>query len=317
MRTQEMREITFQIDPVPPYRLDLTVWVLKRRPDNAWDRWDGRVFARVLVPRDRPVEVQVRQQGSVDQPTLEMRLAGRGLTPEAAAFARDTVATMLGAHVDLSGFARLAQRDAVLGALVARLRGTKPTRFPGVYEGLVNAVCCQQITLTSGLRLLGRLVAACGPRLDDRPDAPQAFPGPGDVLTVGPEGLATMGFSRQKARALLELSARLHEGSLSLDGLDQMGDETVRERLLAIRGIGRWSAEYVMLRALGRLHVFPGDDVGARNNLRRWLGHDEALDYAGVRRALAVWSDYAGLLYFYLLLQRLEEMGYFDGTHAT
>jgi DNA-3-methyladenine glycosylase II len=56
---------------------------------------------------------------------------------------------------------------------------------------------------------------------------------------------------------------------------------------------------------LGRLHVFPGDDVGARNNLLRWLGLTGALDYDGVRRVLTPWTPYAGLIYFHLLLDRV------------
>jgi hypothetical protein len=76
------------------------------------------------------------------------------------------------------------------------------------------------------------------------------------------------------------------------------------------RGVGRWTAEYVLLRGLGRVHVFPGDDVGARNNLRRWLRLKRTLDYEGVRRVLARWSSHAGLVYFHLLLDRLAEAGY-------
>jgi hypothetical protein len=74
--------------------------------------------------------------------------------------------------------------------------------------------------------------------------------------------------------------------------------------------VGRWTAEYVLLRGLGRTNIFPGDDVGARNNLQRWLHLAGPLDYAGVRRTLARWQRFGGLIYFHLLLDRLEEAGY-------
>ena len=61
---------------------------------------------------------------------------------------------------------------------------------------------------------------------------------------------------------------------------------------------------------MGRTHVFPGDDVGARNNLRRWLHLPEPLDYQGVRRIMSRWNGYAGLVYFHLLLDRLAEAGH-------
>ena len=68
------------------------------------------------------------------------------------------------------------------------------------------------------------------------------------------------------------------------------------QALLRLRGVGRWTAEYALLRGLGRLHVFPGDDVGARNNLARWLDRREPLDYAGVQAAVHHWQPYAGLV---------------------
>lgn len=70
----------------------------------------------------------------------------------------------------------------------------------------------------------------------------------------------------------------------------------------------------MLLRGLGRWHIFPGDDVGARNNLTRWLGLSEELDYESVRRVLAKWKAYGGLIYFHLLLDGLAAGGYLPET---
>jgi hypothetical protein len=80
--------------------------------------------------------------------------------------------------------------------------------------------------------------------------------------------------------------------------------------------VGRWTSEYTLLRGVGRVHMFPGDDVGARNNLRRWLRLRKPLDYEGVRRVLAGWGGYAGLVYFHLLLDRLGDAGYLSETSS-
>jgi len=79
------------------------------------------------------------------------------------------------------------------------------------------------------------------------------------------------------------------------------------ERLTELRGVGRWTAEYVLLRGLGRVHIFPGDDVGVRNKLQGWLGLQKPLDYESVQRTLARWHPYEGLIYFHLLLHSLAE----------
>jgi DNA-3-methyladenine glycosylase II len=97
---------------------------------------------------------------------------------------------------------------------------------------------------------------------------------------------------------------------LNLDQLVAVVDPAASQALQRRRGIGRWSAEYALLRGLGRLAVFPADDVGARNSLRRFLGCESGMDYEDVRRAVSPWAPYAGLVYFHLLLDHLERAGW-------
>ena len=108
---------------------------------------------------------------------------------------------------------------------------------------------------------------------------------------------------------MIELARSVAEGDLDLEALASLPDDEAVRFLCELRGVGRWTAEYVLLRGLGRTRVFPGDDVGARNNLQRWLRLAAALDYEGVRRVVARWDGYAGLVYFHLLLDRLAEAG--------
>ena len=131
---------------------------------------------------------------------------------------------------------------------------------------------------------------------------------------MSPAALRQFGFSRQKGRAMIELGQAVAEGHLDLEELADLPDDEAVNRLCELRGVGRWTAEYVLLRGLGRTHIFPGDDVGARNNLQRWLRLTKPLDYQGVRRILSRWDDYAGLVYFHLLLDRLVEAGILSET---
>jgi DNA-3-methyladenine glycosylase II len=186
----------------------------------------------------------------------------------------------------------------------------RPPRFATVFEGVINAIACQQLTLTLGIRLLSRLAVACGTAIGEGDEAVHAFPRPEALARLSPAALRQFGFSRQKGRAMIELAQSAAEGRLDLEGLAALSDDEAVKRLCELRGVGRWTAEYVLLRGLGRPHVFPGDDVGARNNLQRWLRLRKTLDYEGVRRVMAGWADYAGLVYFHLLLDRLAAAGY-------
>lgn len=300
---------TFFLTPRPPFRLDLTVWTLRRRPDNAVDRWDGQDYRRVLPLSGGPVEVAVRQVGSPAAPRLKISAQGRRLPAHTKAVVSTGLERLLGLKLDLAPFYRFAERRKPLRALAVRFRGMKPPRFASVFEGLINAIACQQLTLTVGIRLLNRLARACGTGFDGGGVVAHAFPRPEDLVNVSPATLRALGFSRQKGRAILELARSVAEGTLDLELLSALSDEAAVARLRELRGVGRWTAEYVLLRGLGRVHVFPGDDVGARNNLQSWLGLPRPLDYDGVGRTLHRWRDYGGLLYFHLLLDRLAAAG--------
>jgi DNA-3-methyladenine glycosylase II len=97
-----------------------------------------------------------------------------------------------------------------------------------------------------------------------------------------------------------------------LEVLQRLEDGAAIEHLTSLRGIGRWTAEYVLLRGLGRLHVSPGDDVGAHNKLRHLFGIDKQLNYEAIRRLVVGWHPYAGIVYFHLLLDSLSQAGLVD-----
>jgi len=309
--------LTFIVRPIPPFRLDLTVWALRRRGRNAIDRWDGVTYRRIVNFGGRTSEVAVRQAGSPAEPRLIVTATPPPRSPSGRLHIRSVVEYTLGTRVDLAGWYRLAQRDPQLRMLAEQFRGLKPPRFPTTFEALVNAVACQQLSLEVGLELLNRLAVVSGPRRESVSATHYGFPAARDMALIEPAKYHAIGFSRQKVRALLALASGVAGGAIGLESLSRSDDATVCSRLLALRGVGRWSAEYVMLRGLGRLHVFPGDDVGARKSLARWLRRAAPLDYAGVRAAVAGWQPYAGLVYFHLLLDGLSRAGVLDSTADT
>jgi len=299
---------TLALRPTSPFRLDLTVWALRRHPENLIDGWDGRIYRRTLIIDGQPVQMAVTLEGTSEDPGLQVILTAPRIPARAEAAAIRALERLLGIRVDLSAFYQLAG-DPQLGPLITRFKGMKPPRFLTLFEALINAIACQQVTLALGIRLINRLAKAFGRRVEEDPEAPPAFPGPEDLAGRPPEVLQALGFSRQKVRAILTLAEMMTAGAIDLESWESLPDTEAIARLQGLHGIGRWSAEYALLRGMGRLHIFPGDDVGARRRLQQWLGRRQPLDYEGVRHALARWQPYAGLVYFHLLLQGLEEQG--------
>ena len=301
--------MTLTLRPIPPFRLDYTVWALRRRERNLIDRWDGVTYRRVVVVEGRATELAIRQPDSKCSKLLVIATPAPNASQKRAL--RSIVERLLGLQIDLTEWYRIADTDAKLSVLARRFMGMKPPRFATVFEALVNGFACQQLSLEVGLELLNRLAAVSGPKFGDSSSVSYAFPSPTDLLGLPVDAYRTIGFSHQKTKAIRQLALATTRG-LALDSLVNLEDAPVREHLLDLHGVGRWTAEYVLLRGLGRLDTFPGDDVGARNRLARWLGRSAQLDYNAVAGIVGRWQPLAGLVYFHLLLQGLSEKGVFE-----
>lgn len=134
-----------------------------------------------------------------------------------------------------------------------------------------------------------------------------AFPGPYEIAKSSISALRKIGYSTHKSEILIHLASAFKEKEVAFSQLETKNNEEIIHFLCAFKGIGRWTAEYVLLRGLGRLDVFPRDDIGAQNNLYRLLHLESKPDYKKISEITAKWYPYAGLVYFYLLLQRLNE----------
>lgn len=300
---------TFTIKPPLPFRLDLTAWILCRRPDNQVDRWDGQAYRRVLMLSGKPLAITVTQIGSPETPLLQVLLNGEGANYDVETKVKTYLGRLLGINKDLREFYQFSEKHADLKSLIRPFRGARPPRFASLFEALVNAIACQQLSLTVGIRLISRLSQAYGQAFPMPEGLFHAFPRPEDLVNVEVEELRKIGFSHRKGDYLLGLARLMVDRQVDLDELENLEDAVIVEQLCQIRGIGRWTAEYFLLRGLGRTHVFPGDDVGARNNLQHWLGLPDRLDYRSVGSVLAAWKEYGGLIYFHLLLKSLMEKG--------
>ncbi len=290
--------------PAAPYRLDLTVFALRRRAANQVDRWEGGSYRRTLVVNGKGIDVDVAQTGPRSAPELVARISGQRLSADEREATAAILGRMLGIHVDLSGFYAATQADERLQPLVKRFLGVKPPQFASLFEALCNGIACQQLSLDVGIQLLNRLAQRFGAPATET--AHRAFPTPEAFSNVDPQSLRALGFSQRKCAAIVAIAGYAAAQPRLREALSQLDDAQARQRLCLLPGVGHWTADYVLLRGLGRTHIFPEGDVGARNNLKRFLGLRESLDDARARRLLAPWSAYAGLIYFHLLLDRLQ-----------
>lgn len=300
----------FTLPVSAPFRLDYTVWALRRRQHNLIDRWDGRQYSRILVIQNDPMKISITQNKPSLNPELSITLNGKqGSSDLSTDDICLLVQKMLGLNLDLQPFYALLDNDEVIGSLVHQFAGVKPPRFPTLFEALVNAIACQQVSLDVGITMLNRLAEKVGLVFVEAGTPMHAFPRPEDLALISEEDIKKVGFSYQKARAIKELALGFINNKIKQAELEEMANQEVVEYLTTLRGLGRWSAEYVLLRGLGRIDTFPGDDIGAQNNLQRLFYLDQKPGYEEIKKLASRWHPFEGLIYFHLLLEKLNMNG--------
>lgn len=296
---------SFNLYPVHPFRLDYTVWALRRRSKNIVDQWDDTRYTRLFLIEDQLIKVTVEQKNPNEISVSTNKKINQKIKVELIRL----LEMMLGLNRKLLNFYRLAKHDPHLSHLVIQFKGLKPPRFPSIFEALVNAISCQQLSLDAGLQIQNRFAQYVGKKMSDRDGTFYAFPIPEDVAKCSVAELKKLGFSTNKCKTLIDLSSQIIADETMFDNLENKTNDEIVKFLCQFKGIGRWSAEYVLLRGLGKIEMFPGDDVGASKNLQLLLHLKTKLDYQQISKITKKWYPYAGFIYFHLLLQKLNKKG--------
>jgi DNA-3-methyladenine glycosylase II len=154
----------------------------------------------------------------------------------------------------------------VLSRVVAALPGLRPPLAPDPFESLVTSVTAQQVSLHAAFAIRNRLIVAFG-RETGRV---YAFPTREAIATAAPEELTALGFSRRKAECVIGVA----RSELDLNALAVLPDDEVKNRLVSLRGIGEWTADWFLARHLARPRAWPAGDLGLRKAVERFYGVD-------------------------------------------
>lgn len=304
----KQRKLTIPVNE--PFRLDFTIWTLRRRKTNIVDWWDEGKYSRVLFLDNQPVRMSIIQEGTNLAPNLVLTLSSqKGITLSTQKEVLLIVRKILGLAVDLQPFYNLSAGNEYLRELLKVFIGVKPPCFPSLFEALVNSISCQQLTLDVGILMMNRLAKRFGIEFESEGGSQYAFPRPEDLENASDADIKDLGYSAQKVRAIKELAQTFLQHNADITRLEKMTNEQIVQYLTTLRGVGRWSAQYALLRGLGRLDIFPGDDVGARNNLQRLFHLNKKPDYEEINKLTSPWHPYEGLVYFHLLLEKLHRKG--------
>lgn len=279
----------FEILLPPGYDPAPTLQFLGRDPQSSSEWVRGDAFLKVVrLGEGQPARLTVEIQAGA----ARCRVEPVGTREEAVSVAR----RLLGLEgADPTHFVDLLHNVPGHGDLRRLAAGREGLRIPltaDLFEGLAWAIIGQQINLAFATVLRRRLIEGWG---EAAGEGYRVFPGPLAVADLEPADLLPLQFSRRKAEYLIGMSRAIVSGELPLAVMASETAEQVESRLLALRGIGPWSAQYVLLRAWGFADCAPAGDSALATALQRFFRLDRRPGPDEVRALLAPFAPFRSL----------------------
>jgi DNA-3-methyladenine glycosylase II len=160
---------------------------------------------------------------------------------------------------------------------------------PADFETLVRSIVYQQLSGKVAVVILGRLLRAAGPQLT-----------PQSILKLRPSRMRALGLSKAKTEYIRDLARHVRDGSLDFGQLPALSDDEVIEKLVAVKGIGPWTAHMFLMFGLERLDVLPTGDLGIKNALRKEYGLEALPTPAEMEKLAQRWRPYCTVACWYL-----------------
>lgn len=249
---------TVTLDVRPPFDADSLLDFLRRRAVSGVERVGDTTYSRTL--RLPAGSAAVRLEVHDDSVVAHLWLAD----PSDIASVVERCRWLLDLDTDLAEVQDRLGADPALAASVAANPGLRVPGHVDGFEVAVRAIVGQQISVAGARTVLGRLVREHGDTLSAQENLTHLFPGPEALAEADPERLP---MPRSRGRALVGMAVAVASGDVVLDRSVERAE--VRRSLLALPGVGPWTADYIALRALGDPDVFMGSDLGVRHGLAR------------------------------------------------
>lgn len=255
---------------------------------------DGRV-SRAIDVEGKPVLFGM--EGHPDGILVTVEGEGKGTASEVERFIRD----WLDLGRDLVPFYELSEREPLLRDAVRRHRGLRVVGIPDLFETFVWAILGQQITVAFAYVLKRRFVETFGQAIEADGVTHYLFPSAEKVAALEPETLRGLKITARKSEYIIGIARLIADGELTKEGLLALGDDrAIEHRLTAIRGIGPWTANYVLMRCLRSPDAYPAADVGLHNALKLVAGLDRKPTLPEVEAFAEPWKGWRAYATFYL-----------------
>jgi len=259
-----------------------------RDPDSRCERVDGRRILKALLGSEGPVVLEIALEGESAWCRVH---AGSAVSPDTMQLAQTAALRMLGLQSEVAQFETRASRDPRLSRLLTRRRGMRVPMTATPFDALCWAIIGQQINVKFAAALRREMLELTGHEIDGM----LAHSAPEDVANLDVADLAKRRFSRSKADYVIHAARQVAEKNLLADSLGEGSAVAAEKSLKNVRGIGTWTARYMLLRGAGFADCAPVGDSALATALQRLHGMDERPSHDHVHALMEDYAPYRSL----------------------
>lgn len=265
------------------------------RANYSTDIYCEGTYKRVVQYESRSNLVSASQSQSTDHNHIEITIEGEEPTKSSIEHCLTQISRIIGVDQDPSGFYSMAESDNFLNPLVNKFHGLHIPQTASVFEGLISAIIGQQISTHVARILRSLIVERYGSILSIGNETYHSFPTPQSLELAGIEELHANKFSKRKAEYLCEISALESKGFINLENLRNLPTEDAVDMLTSLRGVGQWTAHWLLIHSLGYEDGFPSGDLALQKIMGDYfndgeiMSEREAIEYSRKWRPYRSW----------------------------
>ncbi|RLF37651.1 MAG: hypothetical protein DRN03_01860 [Thermoplasmata archaeon] len=295
-----MDKTSFEIIPTSPYDFDLQWKFYSSSKEPQPEIYKDGTWKRAFKIGNRLVPVKVTSIGTVEKPRLRVNAFSK-LDAKEKEYLANKIADIFRLREDLGALYDFMEQDDILRKIKKELYGLRPPGIgASIFEGAIRVIIQQQISLQVAYVMTGELVRRFGERIEINDEPYYDFPSP-RVLANADEGeFRKCKLSRQKAKYIKGLAMKVVDGC-DLERIRKMSNEEAIEELMKFNGIGRWTAELILITTLGRMNLGVPDDLGARKAVSYFYFNGKLQSGNAIREFTERWGEFKGWIIYYLI----------------
>jgi DNA-3-methyladenine glycosylase II len=287
-------KITIPVTDHANFSFDECLVFLRRSDKECLHEVEGNTLRKVIVVNNTPVLTTITH--TPGKQGLQVATA----TAADPAYLTTYISQWLHLDADLNEFYTFAKKDKILSPLIRQYKGLRLIGIPELFEALTWTITGQQINLSFAYTLKQRLIHAYGDAVTAHGKTYYVYPQPATIAALEPAALTDMQFSRSKADYIISIARAMAEDRLSLAHLQSLDYAAAREYLISFKGIGNWSANYVLMKFCRYWQALPLEDAGLHNALKQQLQLPVKPSLAEIKKYTQHWQEHAAYATFYL-----------------